>query len=69
MLKRLLFLSFLFCATVSAQQTTNPQQTLNQVNQTSFIPNQGQWNPEVKFLARIGGMNAWITNSSVVYDY
>ena len=24
---------------------------------------------EVKYLARIGGMNAWITNSGVVYDY
>ena len=58
MLKGLPFLFALVCATVSAQQSSSPQQTLNQVNQTFFIPNQGQWNPEVKYLARIGGMNA-----------
>jgi len=32
-----------------------------QINNNFFIQNKGQWNPEVKFLARIGGMNAWIT--------
>ena len=69
MLKKLLLLIVCVCAVAIAQQAANPQQTLNQVSQTYFIPNQGQWNPEVKYLARIGGMNAWITNSGVVYDY
>ena len=55
MCKKLLFLFVLMCAAAGAQQTTNPQQTLNQVSQTYFIPNQGQWSPEVKYLARIGG--------------
>ena len=70
MKRKLLFLLLLlYAATLTAQQSSNPQQTLNQINQTFFIPNQGQWNPEVKYLARIGGMNAWITNSGIVYDY
>ncbi len=64
-----LFLLVLFCAAVSAQQINNPQQALNQTNKSSFIQNKGQWDPQVKYLARIGGMNAWITNFGVVYDY
>jgi hypothetical protein len=34
-----------------------------------FIANKGQWNPEVKFLAKMNGMNAWITTTGIVYDY
>ncbi|MFA8451827.1 MAG: SBBP repeat-containing protein [Bacteroidales bacterium] len=34
-----------------------------------FIENKGQWPDEVKFLAKIDGMNAWITQNGVVYDY
>ena len=34
-----------------------------------FIKNMGQWSSEVKYLARIKGMNAWITNTGIVYDY
>ncbi|MDR3627411.1 MAG: SBBP repeat-containing protein, partial [Ignavibacteriaceae bacterium] len=69
MIKKILFLLTLFCAAVVAQQSNNPQQTINKADKSFFIENKGQWNPEVKYLARIGGMNAWITNSGVVYDY
>ena len=41
----------------------------NSNNKNYFIENKGQWPEEVKYLAKIGGMNAWITNSGVVYDY
>jgi hypothetical protein len=34
-----------------------------------FIENKGQWTSEVRYLARINGLNAWITNYGVVYDY
>lgn len=34
-----------------------------------FVPNKGQWDDEVKFLTKIGGMNAWITDSGVVFDF
>jgi hypothetical protein len=34
-----------------------------------FIENKGQWSDEVKYLAKTGGMNAWITKDAVVYDF
>ena len=34
-----------------------------------FIPNKGQWDDDVKFLTKTGGMNAWITNQGVVFDF
>lgn len=34
-----------------------------------FIENKGQWPLEVKFLTKINGLNAWITDYGVVYDY
>ena len=45
------------------------QDQLNRANKNFFIENKGQWPSEVKYLAKVGGMNAWITNSGVVYDY
>ncbi|NOX18726.1 MAG: hypothetical protein GXO87_10665, partial [Chlorobi bacterium] len=38
-------------------------------NKNYFIKNKGQWAQEVKYLAKTGGMNAWITDFGVVYDY
>ena len=69
MYKKLLLLFVLFCLTVNAKQLNNSQITLNKSNNSFFIQNKGQWDPEVKYLAHIRGMNAWITNSGVVYDY
>ena len=69
MIKRILLLSLLFCTVVSSLQTTSPQQALNQSSQTFFISNQGKWNPEVNYLARIEVMNACSTNSGAVYDF
>jgi hypothetical protein len=44
--------------------------TLSKINNSnSFIENKGQWNPEVQFLAKMNGINAWITKSGVVYDF
>ena len=34
-----------------------------------FIENKGQWQKEVKYLARINGLSAWITDYGIVYDY
>lgn len=39
------------------------------VNPAGFIANKGQWNDEVKFLFKSNGMNAWITNSGITYDF
>jgi len=62
-----LFISLLTITIYAGNENT--QQKLNGVNKNFFIENKGQWPSEVKYLAKIGGMNAWITNSGVVYDY
>ena len=62
MCKKLLFLLVLICAVTSAQQTNNPKQTLNQVNQTSLIPNPGQQNPKEEYFAYSSGMNIQTNN-------
>lgn len=56
----------LICSILMAQDA----QSLLQVNNRNFfIENKGQWPEEVKYLTRIGRMNAWITDKGVVYDY
>ena len=42
---------------------------VQRVDKSFFIENKGQWDEEVLFLAKIGGMNAWITKTGVVYDF
>jgi hypothetical protein len=50
-------------------ENSEAQRLLDKSKSNFFIENKGQWPKEVRFLANIGGMNAWITNSGVVYDY
>ena len=33
-----------------------------------FIENKGQWDKDARYLARLGGMNVWITDKGLVYD-
>src|ERR1035437_547237 len=64
-----LSLLLLFLSVSLFGSNDNIQQQLEHINKNFFIENKGQWPEEVKYLARVGGMNAWITNSGVVYDY
>ncbi len=34
-----------------------------------FIANQGQWHSEALFLARLPGLEAWVTSRGIVFDY
>jgi len=34
-----------------------------------FIPNQGQWDPTVKFLAKGQNVNLWVTSRGLTYDF
>jgi hypothetical protein len=38
-------------------------------NSQVFIENKGQWNSEAKFFSNSKGVNQWITNDGVVYDF
>ncbi|OGU58702.1 MAG: hypothetical protein A2X64_00010 [Ignavibacteria bacterium GWF2_33_9] len=53
--------SFLICE-------VRPIQTPN-YNSQFFIENKGQWDSQVKYLAKLNGMNYWITNTGMVLDY
>jgi len=62
-------LLFLFLTISLYAGNEQAQSQLDKVNKNFFIENKGQWPSEVLYLAKVGGMNAWITNSGVVYDY
>jgi hypothetical protein len=51
--------------TVSAEA----QNALNKVGRNFFIENKGQWHPDVLFLARLGGLDVWITKYGVNYTF
>lgn len=34
-----------------------------------FVENQGQWNTDVRYCARIPGLTVWVTTSGIVYDH
>ncbi|MGA2297359.1 MAG: SBBP repeat-containing protein, partial [FCB group bacterium] len=53
------------------QNKSSKQKSYNSTlgNNNYFIENKGQWSKEVKFLARLNGLNAWITDDGIVYDF
>jgi gliding motility-associated-like protein len=76
MYKTKLFLSLLLVAAFNfngATQVNIPnedaQQKLNTVDKQFFIENKGQWNADVLYLTRIGGLDAWITKKGVNYTF
>lgn len=56
----------LFYANIQAHEA---QDILDRNDRCFLIENKGQWPEEVKYLSKIDGMNAWITDFGVVYDY
>ena len=61
-----LIVLILFYANIQAHEA---YEILDRNDRCFFIENKGQWPEEVKYLSKIGGMNAWITDFGVVYDY
>ena len=70
-MKNLLFFIIICLAPtmVFPQNIIFPQNPISKAHNNYFIQNKGQWPKEVLYLAKIGGLNAWITNSGVVYDF
>lgn len=63
-----LMLSGLAGGLVSARNV-EAEEVLSKVDRHYFIENKGQWPSEVLFLARLGGMEVWITKWGVSYDF
>ena len=58
---------------LAAQTLTGGADLLDRVHlpaeQVTFIENRGQWPDEVAFLAQLGGVNVWITDAGLIYDF
>ncbi|HOV92063.1 MAG TPA: SBBP repeat-containing protein [Candidatus Kapabacteria bacterium] len=65
-MKKLFSFFVIFLAIVSANLFA---QKIEQPKSQFFIENKGQWDNQVQYLARLGGLNLWVTKSGVVYDY
>ena len=46
-----------------------PAELLKNKQNNFFIENKGQWDKQVKFLAKLSGLNAWITDNGIVFDF
>ena len=68
-MKKLISLVFisLIIFTNGAQSKDTPSQNIP--SRACFIENKGQWESDILYMAKLSGMNAWITKSGVVYDY
>lgn len=78
----LLLAVFNFNATAQKQEhTPNPsqegnstinkdaQEVLSNVDKQFFIENKGQWDADVLYLTKIGGLDAWITKKGINYTF
>lgn len=66
------FLTFLtvFCLVVEQSDAQNRAPSFSSPSSSlSFIRNKGQWPAEARYLARLGGMDAWVTDRGIVYDF
>lgn len=56
-------------ASSMAPATTRLQRSAVAKAAEAFVPNMGQWDAQALFLARSPGVDAWVTESGVVYDF
>jgi len=58
---------------VTLEEHSQVDQTLMEETMIShkgvFVENRGQWPEEVKYQVRLGGLDAWITDTGIVYDF
>src|SRR4051812_24421964 len=62
------FVPFFFALSLSAQFNPDSGPGVVPVRPV-FVENRGQWNPQARYLARLGGMNVWITDHGMTYDF
>ena len=58
-----------------AQNATLPDRSRLEVARTAlaeqqpgFVENRGQWHPDARFMARVNGLDLWVTDKGLVYD-
>lgn len=63
----LILLTVTFNGFTQEKQNFSTNSTLQ--DQSFFVENKGQWPSEVLYLTRLGGLDAWITQKGVLYDF
>ncbi|MFN3343293.1 MAG: SBBP repeat-containing protein, partial [Flavobacteriales bacterium] len=64
-----LFLILCCCTITYANGSNDANSLINKTDKRFFIENKGQWEDKVHQLAMLPGLNVWITNTGVVYDF
>jgi len=63
----------MLCAISASRQNGQPMKPAGTPSLASidskFVENKGQWDPNAKFMARMKGLNLWVTNNGLVYDW
>ncbi len=67
--KKLLYLAIGLLFLGASSYAQDAQQALEKADRRFFIENKGQWHPDVLYLCRIGGLDAWITKYGVNYTF
>ncbi|GIV34951.1 MAG: hypothetical protein KatS3mg031_2486 [Chitinophagales bacterium] len=67
-MKKVIFITFLFGVFAGVQaHSQHANKALEKADRRFFIENKGQWHPDVLYLCRMGGLDAWITRYGVNY--
>ncbi|MCS7028362.1 MAG: SBBP repeat-containing protein [Bacteroidia bacterium] len=64
-----LLMSVMLCLIAVYGQNHHAQNTLSKADRLFFIENKGQWDSDVLYLCRMGGLDAWITKYGVNYTF
>ncbi|MCS7028875.1 MAG: SBBP repeat-containing protein [Bacteroidia bacterium] len=67
--KKFLVLLFAFGCILAIGQNASMQNHLAQSDRLFFIENKGQWHPDVLYLCRMGGLDAWVTKYGMNYTF
>jgi len=71
-LSYLIMASSMVCSFAFAQSlafSAEAQNVIDNIDRHYFIENKGQWHPDVLYLARMGGLDVWITKYGVNYTF
>ncbi len=60
---------FLILIPFGLQSQSPPTQPIERISDFPFIENRGQWNREARYLCQTPGLNVWIANDGITFDY
>ena len=67
-MKKILFFVLILAGLIAFGRSGNATLPVAK-DQVFFIENQGQWPSQVQYLVKTSGVNVWITNRELIYDY